>query len=89
MQAFISVREWFDKGNGNTYHGVTVVTDDGRRVRSSWLRYGHGEDAYVHTAKLLLSGREDFSYTWDLVDPYTYTVVDVVRVSSKRAACFK
>ena len=88
MQAFVSVREWFDKVNGNTYHGVTVVTSDGRRERSSLVHYGHGEDAYVHTAKLLLDGREQFSYV-DIADQYSYTVVDVVRVGSKRAACFK
>ena len=81
MQAFISVREWFDKVNGNTYHGVTVVDSAGFRGRSSWLHYGHGEDAYVHTAKLVLGG--------DVRNEYTFTVVDVVRVSSKRAACFK
>ena len=81
MQAFVSVREWFDKGNGNTYHGVTVVDSAGFRGRSTILHYGHGESAYIATAKLVLGG--------DVRSEYSFTVVDVVRVASKRAACFK
>jgi hypothetical protein len=81
MQAFISVREWFDKANGNSYYGLTVVDSAGFSARSTMLHYGRGDAAYIHIAKLLLGG--------GVANEYTYTVVDVVRVGSKRAACFK
>ena len=45
----VSGRKWFDKVNGNTYHGVTVYAD-GEMVFTQGLTYGYGEH-YIWTAR--------------------------------------
>lgn len=74
-ELFVSVREWFDRVNGNTYHTVSVVGSDGWRGRSSVMQYGHGEITFEYSARQLAG---------DQIGELVVHIVDVVRVSRKR-----
>lgn len=52
----IDGRKWWDKANGNTYHGVTVTIKHktgADTVLTSGMRYGYG-DQYIQTASELI-----------------------------------
>lgn len=52
----IDGRKWFDKVNGNTYHGVTVTIKHNKGddlILNSGMHYGYGEQ-YIQTAVELI-----------------------------------
>jgi hypothetical protein len=84
----VTVREWFDKVNGNTYQSVKVHAN-GTPVGVVPFRYGHGDGCAVWTAQEILRAAgfpvvEGARYEWTHGDAGVALVVDVAEVARRK-----
>lgn len=89
----VSVKEWFDKANGNSYFAGTIVINYGRKNEKEIkipFRYGYG-DHYRHVAFDLIKKELNCFKRVDKLTSYwrAYEQYKIKATHSKRENCLK